>query len=137
MEAGPGTSLGRDEALRAEASEWKPMWRQMWRLGDIAKWNRKNACGEAWSINIRRVLILLAINAVSCRAGHVVFVLIYKDLGPSAALGTVCFQRARLYACTPVRLYAPLPRSSTLPRGKGGDAELGLRGPRGSPVHAI
>jgi hypothetical protein len=67
---------------------------------DIAKWNRKNACGEAWSINIRRVLILLAINAVSCRAGHVVFVLIYKDLGPSAALGTVCFQRARLYACT-------------------------------------
>jgi hypothetical protein len=137
MEAGPGTSLGRDEALRAEASEWKPMWRQMWRLGDIAKWNRKNACGEAWSINIRRVLILLAINAVSCRAGHVVFVLIYKDLGPWTPLGTVWFQRARLYACMSVCLYAPLPRSSTLPRGKGRDAELGLRGPRGSSVHAI
>ena len=125
MEAGPGTSLGRDEALRAEASEWKPMWRQMWRLGDIAKWNRKNACGEAWSINIRRVLILLAINAVSCRAGHVVFVLIYKDLGPSAALGTVCFQRARLYACTPVRLYACMLHFHAPPRSQ--EAKVGMR----------
>jgi len=72
----------------------------MWRPRDIAKWNRKNACGEAWAINIRRVLILLAINAVSCRAGRVVFVLIYKDLGPWTALGTVWFQHTRLYACT-------------------------------------
>jgi hypothetical protein len=102
---------------------------------DIAKWNRKIACGEAWAINIRRVLILLAINAVSCRAGRVDFVLIYKDLGPWTAIGTVWFQHTRLYACT-LHFYA-LPRSSTLPRGKGGDAELGLRGPRGSAVHAI
>ena len=78
----------------------------MWRPRDIAKWNRKNACGEAWAINIRRVLILLAINAVSCRAGRVVFVLIYKDLGPWTAIGTVWFQRARLYACT-LHFHAP------------------------------
>jgi hypothetical protein len=49
------------------------------------------------------VLILLAINAVSCRAGRVVFVLIYKDLGPWTPLGTVWFQHTRLYACTLVR----------------------------------
>ena len=89
----------------------------MWRPRDIAKWNRKNACGEAWAINIRRVLILLAINAVSCRAGRVDFVLIYKDLGPLTALGTVWFQHTRLYACT-LHFHAP-PRSQ--------EAKVGMR----------